>query len=984
MRSSVIQAYFFLLLLLPQLGLAQQSIWKIIGSEQEFPSPTVLQFKRLPDGRMAMATPEGLVLFDGYTYQKIQAKPIATELVNPYITHLVLAPNGMLWLATRNSIWKFNSTTNSLKVFIDTALNLGGVKQLELSSDSLKVYALFNHGLWSFNCKDTGTIYPIQKITTYQYPNQFHKSNALNEWVFYYHQEGFRAYGNNNLLWELKDKNIIDAQYDYANKVWLILKSDGAYWLKDRTLCKLPFLASFHSIDKSDKIFSDGLGSVWISSSKELLEYSSLSDSFPTIHRSDKVDPYTLRYHSATAGLKEQNGNIWIGGSAGSFGFTNRKGEGVLHLSSRSLGVGFIWTFFREEDKIFFGSSEGIVIGKVKDGFVEKVAILNPKPGERFVVSGISKLDENSYLIGTFNKGFWKLSKKDLQLSPFTLKYPIGNCLGIQDLPTNSILIQGAKGLVIFRRADKKIIQFKSGPNINNPISAYLDRSGNYWIGSGMGFSIVDSNRNTIKTYEHHFGDSGSLSGNIILCFKEASNGQMFIGTMGGGFCCFDKRTQKFSTIKLPGNPINIYGIMEVDSLHLILTSSNGIILYNLKNKFASALNKKNVLPFNDFGQLAYYSDHDYYYAGGETGAILIPKENCLLQFSSSFPLVFRQNGLIQNSIVQAANNRNISLEIGPKDAVYLGEIQYRFRLNGFEEEWHYLPKNQNKIVYNYLPSGKYELEAQLIDENNYYHAKPIRIQIEIMPFYYETIWFKISASILLVGILFLVIRYFSFLRLKWKLKKLEEEQRLSNERIRISRELHDNVGSQLSYLISGLEASELYLQRENGEKLAQNISEMQDSARESMQQLRDAIWALNRDKMSCENMAEQFSKWYYRVCSPHKQVQAKFESSFEQNVFLDPVIGLNVFRMMQEAVNNALKHAEASEIRVHFMQFNNQLQIVIIDNGKGFTLTNGGGYGMETMQSRAKESGAKIEIQTELGKGCKIVIQLPINTPIG
>lgn len=121
------------------------------------------------------------------------------------------------------------------------------------------------------------------------------------------------------------------------------------------------------------------------------------------------------------------------------------------------------------------------------------------------------------------------------------------------------------------------------------------------------------------------------------------------------------------------------------------------------------------------------------------------------------------------------------------------------------------------------------------------------------------------------------------------------------------------------------------------------------------MQQLRDSIWAYNRDAMTIENMAEQFGKWYHKICSPHLKLKATLKINYSANYTIDPLSGLNLFRIMQEAVNNTLKHANATQLSVNFKKQKNTVLIQITDNGIGFNENNKIGNGMQSMEERAK-----------------------------
>lgn len=979
MSQGLNQILLFILLIHVKLGIAQENIWHQIGTEQGLPNATVICFQDLVDGRIAMGTPEGLIIFDGVSYQKIIPPSKKEMSINPFINKMVLAKNGHLWIATRNSIWLHNIYSNKTEIYQDTNLLLRGALDIDLQGDF--VYALFQNGYFKFEANNE-----TFNLIDIKYANQNHYSFHINssESVDYYvNQFGITRKIGDKVIWECRPPNLIDASYDKFHKAWLLLSKKGAFYIKENTcaLIKLPYQLNFELADHSDNIFSDQQGKIWFSLSSALYEYDGLFDSIPNIHISDKTNKNTIPYNSANCGLTQKNGVTWLGGSAGSICYTNKTENGIKVIPHQQIGAGFIWSIFKDKEKLLLGCADGLVVANFKNQKLQDLKTIKQKKGERFTVSSIGNFDADNYIIGTYNKQCFLLNKQTLLLKKFETPAYLGSCQGIIPLSKNRLLFQGTGNFAIYSREKKVFTPKIAKPDNLNVLSACEDNKGNIWIASGIGLTKLNPQLIFDKQYTYQKNDTLSLPGNVIIHIYETKDGSMYLGSMGNGLIEFNPLQEVAKQIPLSGNPINVYGILEVDHNNLIISSSAGLILFNKSNKTSKALNKSNILPFNDFSQLAYYKDQDYFYFGGENALILLPRVGILEKFSEKIVLAVRHHGNLINTLELPSNKRNINLQIGPQISQILGDVKYQFRLKNKEENWHELPPKQNNIVYNYLPAGSYILEARLVDENNYYETSAIELNILIESYFYETWWFILLIIILALFLISILFKYFGHIQLKRKLQKLEAEQKVAMERIRISRELHDNVGSQLSYLISGLEASEIYLKKNNEELLSKNIEQLQESARESMQQLRDSIWAYNRDAMTIENMAEQFGKWYHKICSPHLQLRANLQINYSANYTIDPLSGLNLFRIMQEAVNNALKHANATQLSVNFKEEKSTVLIQIADNGIGFNENNKIGNGMQSMEERAKEIGATLSISSNPRKGTFIEVIYLINT---
>ena len=393
----------------------------------------------------------------------------------------------------------------------------------------------------------------------------------------------------------------------------------------------------------------------------------------------------------------------------------------------------------------------------------------------------------------------------------------------------------------------------------------------------------------------------------------------------------------------------------------------------------SAMLNRKNLLPFNDFNQFALSASGGRIFAGGETGVVILKASGLDSLFSSTGKIVVRLGDRIADRLLLPPGRSSVDLHIGLLNDLPHKKMNFRYKLEGFEQGWHELAAGLDQVIYPNLPPGDYILLVDASDPNRVYHAETARFPIKAEPLLWQTAWFRTLTGLLLLAALVLLVRYLSQIRLNRKLKRLEDEQKLSRERARISRELHDNVGSQLTYLISGLEASEILMGRREHEQVATGLSRLQESARESMQQLRQAIWTLNRDEITLEDLGKQFRKWFDRILEPHPQITPRFSSEPGPNPVLDPLRSLNLFRMMQEAVHNAIRHAGPCTLEVLIGATGEQVAVTIRDDGNGFTPGGEEGSGMGSLRTRAGEAGIRLELNSEPGKGTTVRMELSV-----
>ena len=217
----------------------------------------------------------------------------------------------------------------------------------------------------------------------------------------------------------------------------------------------------------------------------------------------------------------------------------------------------------------------------------------------------------------------------------------------------------------------------------------------------------------------------------------------------------------------------------------------------------------------------------------------------------------------------------------------------------------------------------------------------------------------------------------------KNNLQKLIADEKLKNElneeRLRISRDLHDNIGSQLTFITSSVENIK-YLNKDA--KVTPRLSQISDFTKSTINQLRDTIWAMNKSAISMDDLHKRILNFVNQAQDSAPSIQFEVEvSPNNQNYRLNAEQGITVFRIIQEAVNNALKYANASQIKTSLKTGKNEVCIQIKDNGIGFDSKNVLlGNGLNNMNERAKRIQATLLIQSELKEGTLVEIKLKVN----
>ncbi len=212
---------------------------------------------------------------------------------------------------------------------------------------------------------------------------------------------------------------------------------------------------------------------------------------------------------------------------------------------------------------------------------------------------------------------------------------------------------------------------------------------------------------------------------------------------------------------------------------------------------------------------------------------------------------------------------------------------------------------------------------------------------------------------------------------LKEALAKIETQNKLQEQRLRISRDLHDNIGAQLTFVTSSVDNLKYGLQ-EKDDKVSDKLTSISTFTTQTIYELRDTIWAMNKEKISIEDLQARISNFIEKAGIADAKVKFTFQVSegISNQLLLPSVKGMNVYRIIQEGVNNALKYADASEIKVNFNQIDDNYEISISDNGKGFDISSAEmGNGLANIKKRARELNGKAQIESVKGVGTKIIV---------
>lgn len=197
------------------------------------------------------------------------------------------------------------------------------------------------------------------------------------------------------------------------------------------------------------------------------------------------------------------------------------------------------------------------------------------------------------------------------------------------------------------------------------------------------------------------------------------------------------------------------------------------------------------------------------------------------------------------------------------------------------------------------------------------------------------------------------------------------------NERKRIAADLHDNLGAYAASIVSNLDFIEPITGNSPGSVAVQ---ELRNNSHAIVAQLNDTIWALKKDALSLTAISDRIKIFIQRIQNSYPAVAMNVTEKIDDDSMLTPSHAFHLFRIAQEAINNALKHSKGTKIDIIIESPAAGWKITIADNGAGIMQGAKDGNGLINMKERTTEAGWSIAWLSGAGEGTAVIISSTTN----
>ena len=324
------------------------------------------------------------------------------------------------------------------------------------------------------------------------------------------------------------------------------------------------------------------------------------------------------------------------------------------------------------------------------------------------------------------------------------------------------------------------------------------------------------------------------------------------------------------------------------------------------------------------------------------------------------------------------ANYRKLEIDFTALSFLAPENVNFRYRMEGFEDDWNETGSKDRLATYSHLGAGNYTFHVIACNNSGVWNDIGARLNFTVQPFFWQRTSFQLAMLAGFTLCVIAIVRYVSFRRLRNQVRLLEQQTLLHKERARIAKDIHDDLGANLTQiaLLSELTRQDMAAPVKAGE----HVEKISSTARQVMKSLDEIVWAVNPRNDTLAHLVDylgQFTLDFLRAPGIRCRLDLP-EHPPDLNVPAD--IRHNLFLAVKEALNNIVKHAEAREVRLGVDVSNGKLRVVVTDDGQGFERPPQDAWadGLRNMRQRMAEIGGDCAIESHAGKGTTIRFDVP------
>ncbi len=704
---------------------------------------------------------------------------------------------------------------------------------------------------------------------------------------------------------------------------------------------------------------------------------------------------HELSFNYVHSVVMDHEGSLWVGTDGEGLDRVRRKAFAVLPETQGRVvqsvapdNQGGLWIGYNgnQPDHWSNGVMESFsLVPGASDASVSARSLFVDKKGN--VLAGASGSQESPHLF-------------EFQTNRFLPFEGVSGVSAIHQDRAGRLWLGTQRGLVLMDNTNSRIFSTGEGLPSADVRAIADDAEGTLWIGTDGGLaSLRDGKINS-------FHKKDGLPSEYISALLVDSEGILWIGTRGSGLARFSKNNWTHYTTEqgLAGDSI---GYLLEDGDELWLGSNAG-------------LTRASKASLNDFaaGKAGSIQCRVYVEADG------LPTRECtegsqpaacsttngVLWFPTLRGLVFVDPSKLKtNSIPPPVIIESVSVEglsqstnrfsespsrvIIPPGKGHL-EIRYtslnpgtaarsrfKYRLIEGQQQTRWTDDEKGNRVASFpkLIPGDYQFEVTACNEDGVWNPNPVSLAVIVQPPFWQKRWFQGAVILTAFAVIGGLIYYFSTLKLQRQITLMRQQEALEHERGRIARDLHDQLGANLTQVALLAEMAES--DKDIPAEVEDHARQISQTARETTKALDEIVWAVNPSNDTLEglvNYSGKYAQEYFALAGLRYRVDMPSQLP---EVDLPPDVRHNVFLAFKESVNNVVKHAQATEVHIRLRLDENSFRFEIEDNGRGLegAEQKSDRNGLRNMRKRMEDVGGSFSIGPAPEKGAIVRLAAPI-----
>ncbi len=736
----------------------------------------------------------------------------------------------------------------------------------------------------------------------------------------------------------------------------LSVTSGGAKWtgsIQGLSVTRGPKTRSILANERITALFANREGSVWASTSRGLVRISP-DGGIERLERSDLTSAHAL--------FEDREGNLWIGTE--SAGLTILRDAAVTTIAGAG-GLGTVRTLVQDSSgTIWLGQNGGLSrIGP--DGTAEPASpaihaqVLALAAGREVLwigtSAGLVRRDAAGSRVFTTADGL----ADDFVRSLFSD-------------PDGSLWIGTRHGLSHFLNG--KFVNFSRMDGLASDFigSILRDRDGTLWVGTLAGLDSMAGD---------HFAPAANVAVAAVTSLYADAGGELWVGMQKLGMTRL-RGTDVTTFAPNSGMPEIIYSILGDDSGHLWLNTRHGIVRVALNDLKQNAQIPTRAFSTSEASTGGHPSawrmrDGSLWFATLRGVARVAPQD---ADRATTRPLtVIESVELDDRAVPLTGGDDHVDIPPGAHRLAihYAGlsfaapsQVTYRYTLRGVDRGW-VQAGTRREADYTNISPGRYNFAVYSANPDGEWSERAAELGIVAQPHYFQTLWFYFA-----LAVFFLLLAAAAYL---WRASYVESRhQAVLDERLRIAREIHDTLAQGYVAVAVQLEVAQRLL-RTSQDAATEQLQATRQLVRDGLEQARNSIWNL-RSQTDAKTLPSRLTTLVevhtgdgspqvaFKVHGQYRPLPADYEDC--------------VVRVCEEALNNATRHAAATQIAVQLSYDASMVCLEVRDNGRGLPAEEQrarGRFGIVGMRERAAKLHGSLRIETAPGAGTSVVLELPI-----